>query len=181
MADETSPTIRTVEVTYVQVVDEPRPEVASLTPFALAGEPATDKGFITPSGARIRVRVVKGHETPAVAPTNGDVPLAPSSVTLYVSLAALDADDNVMADANGKLLITDKHEVPISDIMLQSGLAPVQESVERVIRQEAYAFEKRMAGRDELATYLNTEWGGAEPPVPPDEPVYLPLLEGPSS
>lgn len=167
MADDTSPTVRTVEVTYIQVVEEPRPEVTSLTPFTLAGEPATDKGFITPSGARIRVRVVKGHETPAVAPTNRNVPLAPSETTLFVSLAALDEDDNVMADADGKLLITDKVEVLISDVMMQNGLASIQESVERAIRQEAYAFDKRMAGREELATYLNDAWGGAEPAAAP--------------
>lgn len=179
MADETSPTTRTVELTYVQVVNEPRPEVAPLTPIALAGEPATDKGYVTPAGMRIRARVVKCHETPAVAPTRGDADLAPSDVTLSVSIAALDENDNVAVDADGKLLIMDRCEILISDAMMQNGLASVQESVERVIRQEAYAFEKRMAGRDELATYLNNVWGGAQPPTS-DEPVYVPpmLTEG---
>jgi len=138
------------------------PEV-DLTPLALAGEPATDKGFVTANGTRVRARVVKIAEQATRAPINGDERLAPSGLTLSLSLAALDAEGAVERDANGALLIMDRHEIAISDEAMKNPAFDPQEAVESALRQQAYQLEQRLAQRARTAAYLTEAWGGAVP------------------
>ena len=135
------------------------PTVA-LTDLALEGQPATDRGYTTPSGTRFRARVVKVAEQDTRAPTNGSATVAPSGYVLSLTLALLDASDNVATDAAGGLLITDRHEVVISDEAMKNPGFDPKAFIETTLAEQAYLLEQRMAKRAATQDYLLEFWGG---------------------
>ena len=136
------------------------PEVA-LTPIDLPGQPATDKGFVTPSGTKIRARVVTIAVQDTRAPTNGDAPVVPSGMNLSLTLAVLNDDLTVAKDVNGALQITDLHEIIWHEPSMQNPNFDPQGDLERALRQEAYLLEQSMPNRVATTGYLTQAWGGA--------------------
>lgn len=136
------------------------PEIA-LTPLALPGQPATDRGFTTPAGTRLRARIVTIAEVETRAPTNTRAAIAPSGWTLSLTLAVLDAQLGVAADEQGRLLITDRHEIHLSDEAMRNPDFDVQADIERTLRQQAFLLEQRMTKRAATTSYLASAWGGA--------------------
>lgn len=136
------------------------PEV-TLTPLDLPGQPATDKGFTTENGTKVRARVVTIAVQDTRAPTNGDAQIAPSGMNLSLTLAVLNDDLTVAKDANGAFLITDLHEIVWHDVAMQNPDFDPQGDLERTLRQQAYLLEQRMAKRAATTDYLMQAWGGA--------------------
>lgn len=145
----------------VQVIHEPRPAVETLKEIALHGEPATDRAFVTPSGTRFRARLVKAAEVAAIAPTARSEELAPATITLSLSLAMLDSSGNVATDANGRLLITDAHEIILSPGRMVEGLS-IEDAIDLEIRKAAYALERAAEQRTAVDDFLGTKWGGGD-------------------
>lgn len=72
---------------------------------------------------RVRVRVL--DEVPPAAPTNGAPELAPKTVGIIVSVAALNSNDAVMADDLGRLLVFDGHVLTLqSEAFARAGYDP---------------------------------------------------------
>lgn len=144
----------------VQVIAEPRPAVDDLTEFALSGEPSTDRGFVTPSGTRFRARLVKTAEVEAKAPTNGEVTLAPATITLSLSLALLDAAGGIAVDAAGRLLVSQAHEIVISPGQMAAGVS-IDEAIDLELRKAAFALEQE-AGYRSAVDDLLVGWRGTD-------------------
>lgn len=148
------------------------PEVA-LTPIDLPGQPASDKGFVTPSGTRLRARVVPLAYQETRAPVNGNVVVAPSGVSLSLTLAVLNADMSVAKDASGALLITDLHEIVWTDIALSNPAFDPEEHLMQVLRQQAYVLETRVSKRAAMSSVL-ANWGAAPAASQPAETPLTP-------
>lgn len=133
-----------------------QPEVA-MTPFELVGEPKTDKGYVDDTGQKMRVRVVIIDEKDGNAPiSNGEV--APTGITLSITIAALNDDNSVKLDAEGRLLITDTHEIVIDEGLKNEDFDP-KAAVDAAIRQQGFVFKQQMANRTKITNYLKSTWG----------------------
>jgi hypothetical protein len=153
------------------IVDVPE---TALTPLALQDQPATDRGFITEGGTRLRARLVTIARQDTRAPTNGGVKLAASGMNLSLTLAVLDETSEVARDAAGNLLITDIHEVVWTDASFRNPDFDPAAHIDLVLRQQAAVLETRMAKRAAAVEALSS-WGGA-PMV--SEAVKLELADG---
>ena len=140
------------------MTDEQRPAVESLERLELRDEPDSDKAFVTPSGTRFRARIVRTAELAARAPVNGDADISPSQITLSLSLALLDGDGIVAKDAEGRLIITDAHEIVIAPALMIAGFS-LEAAIDRELRQAAFALEKKIAHRDQIDQLLAGGWG----------------------
>ncbi|HEX2594812.1 MAG TPA: hypothetical protein VHL34_25140 [Rhizomicrobium sp.] len=159
--------------TAEEIISTP-PEVV-LTDLPLVGEPATDRGFVTENGTKIRARIIQigSHETRA--PTSGDVVVAPSGRILSLTLAKLNDDHSVATDSTGAFLIMDRHELILSDEAMKNPTFDVGAAVEAIVRQQAHLLEQRVANRASVTDYLAQHWGGAVLPPPPEpEPTTDP-------
>jgi hypothetical protein len=144
--------------TYEQVIDEPRPGVSSLEEMKLDGEPVTDRAFVTPSGTRFRARIIRGAEVAARAPINGKADLAPSQLTLSLSLALLDDDGAVAKDSEGRLIITDAHEIIIAPALMTPDFS-LREVIDQELRKAAFDLEKQIAHRAQVDDFMTGVWG----------------------
>ena len=140
------------------MTDEQRPAVESLERLDLLGEPDSDKAFVTPSGTRFRARIVRTAELAAHAPVNGDADISPSQITLSLSLALLDADGAVAKDQDGRLIITDAHEIVIAPALMVADFS-LEAAIDQELRQAAFALEKKIAHRDQIDRILAGDWG----------------------
>ncbi len=150
---DADPPVVEAKVTVVQVIDEPRPAVAGLTEFALVDEPATDKGFLTPSGDRVRARIIVKDAVQPDTPTNTDVEVAPEFVTLSLSLSLLTPAGNVAKDSAGRLLISPAHEITLkAGKMLDASV--LSDVLDLEIRKAAFAFRRLVHQQRQIATML---------------------------
>ncbi|MDZ7824495.1 MAG: hypothetical protein U5K75_10995 [Ahrensia sp.] len=143
---------------YQQKTDEPRPAVASLEEISLSGEPVTDRAFVTPTGTRFRARIIRAAEIAARAPVNGEADLAPSQMTLSLSLALLDDDDAVAKDSEGRFIITDAHEIIIAPALITPKFS-LREAIDQELRKAAFDLEKQMHYRNQVDDFMNGAWG----------------------
>ncbi len=162
MAEVTStvPKITEQRVEFVQVVNEPRPSVAELTPFALANEPDTDRGFVTPSGVRLRVRMM-----PIETPETLDVPgasVTSTAMAFRVTISTLTASNAVAKDSTGALLISPPHELYLQPGQMVDGF-DVAAFVDQELRKAAYEAEVRVAQQKSVVNFFKDKWPGALP------------------
>lgn len=136
------------------------PKAVSFTEIPLEGQPATDKAYQTETGTMFRARVVRIDEQITRAPTNGSPLVAPSGITLSLTLALLDANMDVAKDESGALLIMDRHEIVFSDEAMKNPAFDPKAAVETALGQQAHLLEVRIDRRNAAQTYL-AEWGGA--------------------
>jgi hypothetical protein len=136
------------------------PPSVAVEPLSLPGQPATDKGFTTANGTKIRIRVIKTAVEAATTNSTGDPTTAPKTLSLDLTIAKLDDNLNV-AKIGDELLIMDRHELPITVEALTNSSYDLQASVMTAIEQQAYIFEAWVAQQQAIADYLATQWGGA--------------------
>jgi len=141
------------------MTDTTNPPELALTPIALRdGEPATDRGYVTDSGLRLRVRVKPVARSDGRAPTNGDVALAPDAITLAVSLAQIDDDGAVMTAPAGGLMIMTAHDVTISRDALTNPAFDPAAAIDTALRQQAAVFANWVDRQQALGDVL-AAWG----------------------
>ena len=153
------------------IVEPPEVEV---TEIPLEGEPPTDKAFETANGTKFRARIVKVDEIPTIAPVNGEVSVAPSGVTLSLTLALLDDNLQVATDSSGGYIITDRHIIGLLDAgMVNVDLDPAA-VVNQIIRQQACQLEQRVANRRAVVDYFTEQWA-TEINMAPSNQAQTPL------
>lgn len=151
----------------VQVVSDPRPALAGLTAFALKGEPSTDRGFVTPAGKRLRIRMVPMQTGPTIAVPGSTVPATSSVMAFRLSVALLDASDAVAKDVTGALVISPPRELYFHPDLMVAG-ADIPALVDLELRRLAGEFEKRIAQQNAVVSYIKEQWPGSEPtPITP--------------
>lgn len=155
-----APVITQQRVEVVQVINEPRPAVAALTPFALTGEPETDKGFTTPSGSKLRIRMVPMETPPAFALPGSPIPASSRAVAMRLSVSLLAADGTVQKDSTGAFIISPPHELYLQPGLMVEGVN-IAQVIELELRKLAYQLEVQVAQQKAIATYLGANWAGS--------------------
>lgn len=149
-------------VAVVQVVNEPRPAIAALTPFTLVGEPDTDRGFSTPDGARLRFRMVPIETAPSINLPGSAIPAASATMAFRISVALLDVGDAVAKDSAGALLISPPHEITLQPGLMVEGVN-IAAAIDLELRKVAREFEARVTQRRAVVDFLKAKWGGSLP------------------
>jgi hypothetical protein len=153
-----------------QIVTPPEVELTELA--AASWWPATDRAYQTPSGTKLRIRVVRIAEQATVAPT-GDpaAKVSPSGMNLSISLALLNDDMTVALDGSDAYLITNLHELVWSDEAMRNDAFDPAADLAAALRQQAYALETRMTKRKTVTDLLAQSWGGAPLSAPTGAPA----------
>lgn len=129
-----------------------------LTEFPLPDQ-GGDRGFVTESGLRFRVRL-RRTDSDFAKPAPGIDPAltAPTKMTLSLSISLLDVDNNVETVA-GKYRIFDRHEILVSDDNLANPGFDIQGVVEAAIIANIAAAEAIIANQTVAIDYLTAAWG----------------------
>lgn len=143
------------------MASETPPEIEIVPPYLteipLEGE-GGDRAFSTPSGMRLRVKL-QVTDRRASRPLSGKEELAaPTSVTLTISLAELD-EQNQVKTAGEKLRIFDVHEITLEDEQLSNPHFSIEEAVMGAIELKAKEAEAISEKRAETVDYLFSSWG----------------------
>lgn len=101
-----------------------------------------------------RVRVRLHEEKAAVAPANGsEVSLAPSIVSLVVSVALMADQATVATDHAGRFKVFDGHTITIQRESLENQIN-IETVIEDAITMQIESAAKQLAGRNDLSTAL---------------------------
>jgi hypothetical protein len=133
------------------------------------GEPLSDRRF-TINGCAWRVRLIN-NDVPTTAPVNGDPDVVPSAYGITISVAALDEDDNVAVDSDGRFLIFDPHTLTLQAEAIQREDFDPEAAIMAVIEGQIAVAEKQVGGRLALDDLLSSfRVGGASNEWPAGPP-----------
>ena len=142
-----------------------------LTEFPLPDQ-GGDRGFLTQSGMRFRVRL-RRTDVDFAKPAQGIDPAltAPTKMTLSLSLSLLDDTLNVET-VGGKWRIFDRHEILVSDDNLSNPAFNIQDVIEAAIVSNIAAAEAIVPNQAAAIDYLTGAWGidTLNDPPPSTEP-----------
>lgn len=129
-----------------------------LTEFPLPDQ-GGDRGFLTQSGMRFRVRL-RRTDVDFAKPAQGIDPAltAPTKMTLSLSLSLLDDTLNVET-VGGKWRIFDRHEILVSDDNLSNPAFNIQDVIEAAIVSNIAAAEAIVTNQAAAIDYLTGAWG----------------------
>lgn len=129
-----------------------------LTEFPLPDQ-GGDRGFLTQSGMRFRVRL-RRTDVDFAKPAQGIDPAltAPTKMTLSLSLSLLDDTLNVET-VGGKWRIFDRHEILVSDDNLSNPAFNIQDVIEAAIVSNIASAEAIVTNQAAAIDYLTGAWG----------------------
>lgn len=113
-----------------------------------------DKGFITASGMRLRAKARITDRRVIDGPANA----APTSMTITLSLAELDAKNAVKKEGDA-FLIHEPHEILVSEQQLADPKFSLPDLVRGAIEDLAQRAETVAGNRSKALRYLGAEWG----------------------
>lgn len=133
-----------------------RPRAAALIPFKGDWE-GNDKGFETENGFKIRARIKLTDKAVVKASQNTDAATAPTQFTLTVTVASL-LDDLSVETFDGKVVLTDAHEITVTDEGLARGMDLTAEIMRTIGELAARAEDVSIAKKATMAK-LKSDWG----------------------
>lgn len=123
----------------------------------LTGE-GTDRAFVTPSGTRFRARVVVSDRAHARPGVGAAAIAAPTKVTLSITLALLDEQNQVQKLGEG-YRIFDRHEILVSDDNLATPGYDLEAIIMEQIARRAAEAERVVTNQARAAEVLRGGWG----------------------
>lgn len=154
-------------------------EVRTLKEVALDGEGA-DRAFETPSGTRFRARV-RMTDAAHMKPPEGVDPaaIAPTSITLTLSIALLD-EQNAVQSTSGGYLIMPVHELQFDADALTAEGFDIDRLIQADLLEMMLSAERTIANRTAALETLESAWGVVPPeavPSAPREPLPMVAAE----
>lgn len=144
--------------------------VEPLKEIPLEGE-GTDRAFETPDGTRFRARVRLTDRAHTKAPEGVDPALvAPTSMTLTLSIALLD-ENNAVQQAAGGYLIMPVHELQVSEEAWGAEGFDIEREIDLALSNMMLAAERSIGAKADALVRLEEAWGVTLP-----DPEPLPIV-----
>lgn len=136
--------------------EPPRPRCAQLTEIPLPGE-EPDRGFETETGFRVRVRVRQSDAITTKVDMQTRAIAAPTQITLLMTVSSL-TEDNQVERVDDLFVITDAHEITVTDEGLAAGF-DLEAEIMRSAGELAARLEDAATAKAKAFAMLGKDWG----------------------